>query len=68
MPGGLDGVEASQELLNIDMKAKIISSSGYNTDDSLELIDGKDLFSGILSKPYDLEKMSSMVKAVLDSD
>ena len=68
MPGGLDGVEASQELLNIDMKAKIISSSGYNTDDSLELIDGRDLFSGILSKPYDLEKMSSMVKAVLDSD
>ena len=68
MPGGLDGVEASQELLNIDMKAKIISSSGYNTDDSLELIDGKDLFSGILSKPYDLEKMSSMVKAVLETD
>ena len=68
MPGGLDGVEASKEILNIDIKAKIISSSGYNTDDSLELIDARDLFSGILSKPYDLEKMSSMVKAVIDSE
>ena len=68
MPGGLDGVETSLGVLNIDKNAKIISSSGYNTDDSLDLINGREIFSGILSKPYDLEKMSLMLKEVVASD
>ena len=36
MPGGLDGIEASKKIIDIDESAKIITSSGYNDESSIE--------------------------------
>ena len=65
MPGGLDGVEASEQIINIDKSAKIISSSGYNTENSLEPLGQQNIFSGTLAKPYDMDQMAKIIEEVI---
>ena len=65
MPGGLDGVEASEQIINIDKSVKIISSSGYNTENSLEPLGQQNIFSGTLAKPYDMDQMAKIIEEVI---
>ena len=58
MPGGLDGIEASKKIIDIDESAKIITSSGYNDESSIEFSCKRNIFSGSLAKPYDMSEMA----------
>ena len=65
MPGGLDGIEAAKQIINIDKSAKIISSSGYNTENSLEPLGQQNIFSGTLAKPYDMDQMAKIIEEAI---
>jgi len=69
MPGGIDGEEAAQQILNIDPNAKIISCSGYNSEDLVNASEskGEPVFSGILSKPFDIQTISAKLREVISS-
>jgi PAS domain S-box-containing protein len=64
IPGGIGGKEAMQRLLEIDPQAKGIVSSGYYNDPILAsyLEYG---FCGAVNKPYTVEEISEVLKAVL---
>ena len=68
MPGGIDGKEAAQQILDIDPNAKIISCSGYNSGDLVHTLEpkGKPVFSGILSKPFDIQTISAKLREVIN--
>ena len=68
MPGGIDGQEAAQQIIAIDPNAKIISSSGYNPGDLMNdsLPNGESVFSGILSKPFDIQTFSAKLREVIN--
>ena len=68
MPGGIDGQEAAQQIIAIDPNAKIISSSGYNPEDLMNdsLPNGESVFSGILSKPFDIQTFSAKLREVIN--
>ena len=69
MPGGIDGKEAAQQILNLDPTAKIISCSGYNSEDLIEnsKLKGQSVFSGILSKPFDIQTISAKLREVINA-
>lgn len=69
MPGGIDGEEAAQQILNIDPNAKIISCSGYNSEDlaNASELKGEPVFSGILSKPFDIQTISAKLREVINT-
>ncbi len=64
LPGGIDGGEATGQILEIDPEAKVVASSGY-LEDSMDEAQRRRGFAGILSKPYDLEKVSRVLHDVL---
>ena len=68
MPGGINGEEAAQQILNIDPNAKIISCSGYNSEDLANASEskGEPVFSGILSKPFDIQTISAKFREVIN--
>ena len=68
MPGGIDGKEAAQQILDIDPNAKIISCSGYNSGDLVHTLEpkGKPVFSGILSKPFDIQTISAKLREAIN--
>jgi len=68
MPGGIDGQEAAQQIIAIDSNAKIISSSGYNPEDLMNASSpkGKSVFSGFLSKPFDIQTVSAKLREVMN--
>lgn len=68
MPGGIDGEEAAQQILDIDPNAKIISCSGYNSEDLANASEskGEPVFSGILSKPFDIQTISAKFREVIN--
>ena len=66
MPGGLNGKELAQRLLQENSKLKVIYMSGY----SLELTDRKfDLQAGVnfLAKPFQMQKLAQIIRARLDA-
>ncbi len=69
MPGGINGKEAAQQILDIDPDAKIISCSGYNSEDLINTSEpkGEPVFSGILSKPFDIQTISAKLREVINS-
>ena len=69
MPGGIDGEEAAQQILDIDSNAKIISCSGYNSEDLVNALEAKSdpVFSGILSKPFDIQTISAKIREVINT-
>ena len=67
LPGGIDGDEATAKIMEIDPRAKVIASSGY-LDDSMSPEQRGAGFAGVLSKPYDLEKVSRILHEVLAGD
>ncbi|MGD0857645.1 MAG: ATP-binding protein, partial [Dehalococcoidia bacterium] len=57
VPGGMGGKEAAEQILNIDPGAILIISSGYAAETDLTLGTNA-FFRGVVSKPYNLQKLS----------
>jgi CheY-like chemotaxis protein len=67
IPGGMGGKDAIQKLLEIDPEVKAIVSSGYSTDPIMA--DFRRFgFSGVVSKPYEIEDLSAALLEVLKPD
>jgi CheY-like chemotaxis protein len=61
----LDGEETFRELRKIRPDVAVILASGYNQQDVTQRFTGKGL-AGFLQKPFRLESLTEMVKAILD--
>jgi len=62
--GGMGGKETMENLLRIDPRVKAIVSSGYFNDPIMS--DYKKYgFYGIIPKPYEIEDLSSLLRAVI---
>jgi two-component system, cell cycle sensor histidine kinase and response regulator CckA len=56
IPGGMGGVEAAQQILDFDPKAKLIVSSGYSYDPVMARYMNYG-FCGAVTKPYKVEEL-----------
>ncbi len=65
IPGGLGGKETIKRLREIDPQIKAIVTSGYSNDLALSNF-AEYGFSGVVSKPYKIEELNSVLKKVLD--
>ncbi len=64
IPGGMNGKEAVQQVLNIDRSAKVIVSSGYSNDPILA--NYKEYgFRAAIAKPYVLQELSRVLYQVI---
>jgi len=63
--GGMGGSETIKALLEIDSEVKAIVSSGYFTDKIMANYD-KYGFCGVISKPYDIQKLSELLSKILN--
>jgi len=66
IPGGMGGKEAIGLLLAFDPDAKVIVSSGYS-DDPIMSEYAASGFRGALSKPYDIEDVSEVLRRIIAS-
>ena len=66
IPGGMGGKEAAARLLKVDSDARIIVSSGYSNDPVVADYQQYG-FAATMSKPYDIEKMRSVLQEVCSS-
>jgi CheY-like chemotaxis protein len=64
IPGRMGGKEAITRLLALDPQVKAIVSSGYSNDPIMAEFP-KYGFSGVVPKPYSLEKLGSTVKSLI---
>ncbi|MBN1522722.1 MAG: PAS domain S-box protein [Candidatus Aureabacteria bacterium] len=64
IPGGMGGSDAVRKIKEVDPKAKVVVSSGYSQDVVLSEYK-KYGFCGMISKPYDLEEMSSTLSRII---
>ena len=64
VPGGMGGAEAIKLLLTVDGQASAIVSSGYSGDPVLAHYKAYG-FKGIITKPYSIEKLQSIIDQVL---
>jgi signal transduction histidine kinase/CheY-like chemotaxis protein len=65
LPGGINGEEATGKILDIDLDAKVIASSGYLSHPVTEEQREKGFISS-LSKPYDIIMVSDVLREVLE--
>jgi DNA-binding NarL/FixJ family response regulator len=63
IPGGVGGKEATQKLLKLDPKAKVVVSSGYSTDPVMAHYEEYG-FAGILYKPFNLSSLEQIIQVV----
>ncbi|MCF6178062.1 MAG: ATP-binding protein [Geopsychrobacter sp.] len=64
IPGGKGGKEVARSILKLNPAAKLIVSSGY-ADAPVMANYGEYGFKGVIPKPYDLEKLSTVMAQVL---
>ncbi len=64
IPGGMGGKEAMQRLIKLDSKIKAIVASGYSSDPVMADCRAYG-FSGVITKPYDLQTLSRTLRSVL---
>jgi len=64
IPGGLGGKEAAPMILQLDPQASLVVSSGY-ADDPIMANFTEFGFKGVVSKPYNLNKLSAVLSQVL---
>jgi DNA-binding NtrC family response regulator len=57
IPGGMGGTEAAKQILNIDPGAILITSSGSYAESAFTVGTGA-FFRGVVSKPYNVRKLS----------
>jgi len=67
IPGGMGGKETITRLKTIDPNVRAIVSSGYSNDPIMSDYESYG-FSNILSKPYRLEDLASVMASILRSD
>jgi len=66
VPAGMGGKEAIQRLIEIELDVKAIVSSGYSNDPVLSEYKQYG-FSGVVTKPYDIEELSETLHKVIIS-
>ncbi len=66
MPG-LGGAETFERLQRIDPGVKVLISSGYQEDETVQKLIARGVL-GFIQKPYNMEKLTSAVRRVLDHD
>jgi CheY-like chemotaxis protein len=64
IPGGMGGKEAAQHILAFDPEARLIVSSGYSNDPVMAEY-AEYGFSAVLTKPYNEEKLSTVLRTVI---
>lgn len=64
--GGMGGAEAIKRLLELDPGVKAVVSSGYSEDPIMSEY-AEHGFSGVLSKPYNIDSLAAVMKRVLRS-
>lgn len=64
IPGGIGGKETAQRILQLDPHARLVVSSGY-ADDPIMANYAEFGFRGVISKPYNLNKLSAILTQVL---
>jgi PAS domain S-box-containing protein len=64
IPGGMGGKEAMQKLIKLDPKVKAIVASGYSSDPVMADCRAYG-FTGVITKPYDLQTLSRTLRTVL---
>jgi signal transduction histidine kinase/DNA-binding response OmpR family regulator len=64
IPGGMGGAEAIKELLAIDPGLKAIVASGYSNDPVMSEF-REHGFSGVITKPYQIEELSRLLREVI---
>ncbi|MFH0924313.1 MAG: response regulator [bacterium] len=64
VPGGMGGKEAFQRLLEFDPKVKTIITSGCFDDYTISEYKGYG-FSGVISKPYDLDELDQIIQNIM---
>lgn len=64
IPGGMGGEEAVKEILAIDPEAKVIVYSGYSNDPIMASYKNYG-FCAAISKPFQLQKLTSVLNHVL---
>ena len=65
IPGGMGGRETMKQLMQMDPDIKVIVSSGYSTSPLMANFREYG-FKGRISKPYEIEEMSTVIKRVLE--
>jgi len=63
IPGGMGGKETVQKLREIDPDVKAVVSSGYS-DDPVMAKPQEYGFSGVISKPYNIDELAAVIRAV----
>ncbi len=64
VPGGMGGEETAARMLEMDPDLKLIASSGYSDSPVMANYSSYG-FTAILPKPYDIKKLSGVVRGVL---
>ncbi|MEJ5360892.1 MAG: 7TM diverse intracellular signaling domain-containing protein [Spirochaetota bacterium] len=64
VPGAMGGVQAVQEILEINPNAKVIVSSGYSNDPVMSHYKEYG-FKGVIAKPYRIEEIIKVINEVL---
>ena len=67
VPGGMGGKETIQKMIEVDPGVKAIVSSGY-ADNAVMSDFSSYGFRGVISKPYDIRKMSTILHRVLHDE
>ncbi|HMK35626.1 MAG TPA: ATP-binding protein [Desulfomonilaceae bacterium] len=67
IPGSMGGQATIEELLKIDPSVKTIVSSGYSNDPVMSHYRAYG-FKGVVTKPYNLDELISVLAKVLNSD
>ena len=67
IPGKMGGKETISRLIAIDPQVKAIVSSGYSNDPIMAEF-RKYGFSGVVPKPYSLEKLGSTVHSLISTN
>lgn len=65
IPGGMGGKDAIGRLREIDANVKAIVSSGYSIDPVMSSYEEYG-FSGVVEKPYNLQKLAETLKEILN--
>jgi signal transduction histidine kinase/CheY-like chemotaxis protein len=64
MPGGKGAKEAVKELIELDIRARAVVSTGYPDDPIIE--NYRDCgFKGVITKPYDIEELRRVVRIAI---
>ena len=68
IPGGMGGKEAVVELRKYDPEARVIVSSGYNTDPIMAHHEEYGFYGYLFPKPYQLKELGMALKEIISLD